>query len=147
MHFIILVIGKPALPWAKAGAEDYLHRLRRYGRVELECLREGTPAQNAERLLKASEGCHRVVMDERGRRPDTMEARAAVDRWEMDAGIKRVAFLIGGADGHPPGLRAAAQEVWALSALTLQHELALVVLLEQIYRVQTIRRGEPYHRV
>lgn len=146
MHLKILVIGKPALSWAKSGVEDYLHRLQRYGRAELECLREGTQAQNAERLLKASEGCHRVVMDERGRLQDTAAARATVDRWERDACIKRVAFLIGGADGHPPGLRSAANELWALSPMTLQHELALVVLLEQLYRVQTIRRGEPYHR-
>jgi 23S rRNA (pseudouridine1915-N3)-methyltransferase len=146
MLFKIIVIGKPSLSWAKAGADDYLGRLQRYGRVELECLREGTQAQNGERLLKASEGAHRIVMDERGRLQDTAAARAAVDRWEMNPGIKKVAFLIGGADGHAPALREAAGELWALSPLTLQHELALVVLLEQLYRVQTIRRGEPYHR-
>jgi 23S rRNA (pseudouridine1915-N3)-methyltransferase len=61
-------------------------------------------------------------------------------------GVKRVAFLIGGADGHEPATRAAADAVWALGRLTLQHELALVVLLEQLYRIQTIKRGEPYHR-
>ena len=146
MHFKILVIGKPSLVWAKAGAEDYMYRLQRYGRAEMECLKEGTQAQNAERLLKASDGCHRVVLDERGRLCDTAAARASLERWEIDAGIKRVAFLIGGADGHPPQLRSAAHELWALSPMTLQHELALVVLLEQLYRVQTIRRGEPYHR-
>jgi 23S rRNA (pseudouridine1915-N3)-methyltransferase len=60
--------------------------------------------------------------------------------------VKRVALLIGGADGHSPVLRGAADHVLSLSAFTLQHELALVVLLEQIYRVHTLLKGEPYHR-
>ena len=146
MLYRILAIGKPALDWARDGVADYLKRLQRYTKAEVQYLKEGTAAQNSERLLKASEGCFRVVMDERGRLPTTAEARQAVDRWERDGGIKRVAFLIGGADGHTPELRKEAGELWALSPLTLQHELALVVLLEQLYRVHTIKKGEPYHR-
>jgi 23S rRNA (pseudouridine1915-N3)-methyltransferase len=60
--------------------------------------------------------------------------------------VKKVAILIGGADGHTPELRRSADHVIALSGFTLQHELALVVLLEQIYRVHTVLRREPYHR-
>ena len=146
MHYRIIVIGKPALEWARDGVADYLRRLQRYTKVELEYLKEGTAAQNSERLLKASAGCLRVVLDERGRLPTTAAARATVDRWEREPGVKRVAFLLGGADGHTEALRREAGELWALSPLTLQHELALVVLLEQLYRVHTIKRGEPYHR-
>ena len=62
------------------------------------------------------------------------------------SGVKRVALLIGGADGHSPVLREKADHVVAMSGFTLQHELALVVLLEQIYRVHTVLKGEPYHR-
>lgn len=65
---------------------------------------------------------------------------------ELRGDIKSVSFLIGASDGHTPELREQSDEVWCLSKLTLQHELALVVLLEQIYRVATLRRGEPYHR-
>ena len=50
------------------------------------------------------------------------------------------------ADGHPEELRQAADETWSLSTMTLQHELALVVLLEQLYRAFSIQRGDPYHR-
>lgn len=146
MHFKIIAIGKPSLDWARAGIADYLGRLVRYTKAETEYLKEGTSAQNSERLLKASAGCRRIVMDERGRSHDTVAAKQAVDRWEMDAGVKRVAFLVGGADGHTDLLRREADELWALSALTLQHELALVVLLEQLYRIYTMKRGEPYHR-
>ncbi len=146
MHYRILAIGKPALPWAKDGIADYLRRLQRYTKADMDYIKEGSAAQNSERLLRASEGCLRVVLDERGRLQTTEAARQSVDRWERDAGTKRVAFLIGGADGHTDALRKEAGELWALSPLTLQHELALVVLLEQLYRVHTIKRGEPYHR-
>jgi 23S rRNA (pseudouridine1915-N3)-methyltransferase len=70
----------------------------------------------------------------------------AIGNLERRGDIKEVSFLIGGADGHDPAVRHAADLVWALSPLTLQHELALVVLLEQLYRAYSIKRGEPYHR-
>lgn len=146
MHWKIIVIGKPALDWARGGIADYAQRLGRYVKLEMEYLKEGGQEANSTRLLKASEGCFRVVLDERGRLLTTAAAKLLVDRWEMDSGIKRVAFLIGGADGHTEALRREAGELWALSPLTLQHELALVVLLEQLYRIHTIKRGEPYHR-
>jgi len=146
MHWKIIVIGKPALDWARGGIADYAQRLGRYVKLEMDYLKEGGQEANSTRLLKASEGCFRVVLDERGRLLTTPAAKLLVDRWEMDSGIKRVAFLIGGADGHTEALRREAGELWALSPLTLQHELALVVLLEQLYRIHTIKRGEPYHR-
>ncbi|MGE9269861.1 MAG: 23S rRNA (pseudouridine(1915)-N(3))-methyltransferase RlmH, partial [Verrucomicrobiales bacterium] len=68
------------------------------------------------------------------------------EKLEMNGAIKTVSFLIGASDGHTASLRTQVDKVWCLSKLTLQHELALVVLLEQLYRVATIRRGEPYHR-
>lgn len=145
MNWKILAVGKPALTWARDGIEDYLRRSNRYAKVEIEYLRDGPRPQLEERFLKNSEGSRRIVLDERGKRLTTSEWHAAVDRWEL-SGTKRVTLIIGGADGHSQDLRNAADEVWSLSALTLQHELALVVLLEQIYRVHTIKKGEPYHR-
>jgi 23S rRNA (pseudouridine1915-N3)-methyltransferase len=55
-------------------------------------------------------------------------------------------LIIGGAEGHAPPLRDGADWLWALSRLTLQHELALVFALEQLYRAYTINAGLPYHR-
>ncbi|MEM7144285.1 MAG: 23S rRNA (pseudouridine(1915)-N(3))-methyltransferase RlmH [Verrucomicrobiota bacterium] len=60
--------------------------------------------------------------------------------------VKEVALLIGGADGVGDEVRSAADELWAFGKATLQNELALVVALEQVYRVYTLKRGEPYHR-
>ncbi len=146
MKWQILAIGKPSLAYAKAGVEEYRRRLVRYAPVELVTdWKDAGPAKNSEILLAASEGAVRIALDERGEAWTTAGLADRVRNWQLD-GVKRVAVLIGGADGHTPALRKAADHVVALSGLTLQHELALVVLLEQIYRVHTVLKGEPYHR-
>jgi len=141
----LICVGKPALPWAAAGIEDYLGRIRHFSTVEMFHVKPGTPAQEAERLLAASEGCHRVVLDERGR---AWTSQQAVDYWqklELQS-VKKVAVLVGGADGHDPAVREKADHLWALGPSTLAHELALLVVCEQIYRGYSIMRGLPYHR-
>jgi len=143
---LILVAGKPALAYARSGVEEYLRRLGRYGSHELVQLRAGSSEAVSGALLQRSEGCHRIALDERGRSLDTAAWAGRMGELEMRGEVKTLAFLIGASDGHTEALRRACDEVWRLSALTLQHELALVVLLEQIYRVATLRRGEPYHR-
>lgn len=146
MRTLLLVAGKPALAYAKTGVAEYLKRLTRYGQHELVHLKAGDSETVSAALLERSEGCYRIALDERGRDLDTAAWAARIADLEMRGDVKTVAFLIGASDGHTEALRKACDEVWRLSALTLQHELALVVLLEQIYRVATLRRGEPYHR-
>jgi 23S rRNA (pseudouridine1915-N3)-methyltransferase len=142
----IVVAGKPALAFAKAGVDEYLGRLRRSGPVELVFVPAGAPAAVSRELLARSSGCFRIALDERGEPLTTRALAARLAVLEGRGEIKTVAFLIGAADGHDDGLRRAADLVLALSPLTLQHELALVVLLEQLYRVADLRRGGPYHR-
>lgn len=143
MKLLLLTIGKPKLAYAAAGIGEYLGRLR--GLVEWTPLKAGTPDEEAARLLAASTGCLRVVLDERGKSPTSRELAAQWTAWEHRA-VQKVAFLIGGADGHGPAVKAAADWTWSLSPLTLQHELAAVVVLEQLYRAHTLRAGHPYHR-
>jgi len=145
MKHSILVAGKPALAYAKTGTAEYLKRLQRYGSYELKHIKDGSSEDVSQRLREASEGTLRIVMDERGESLTTSQLTQRIQDWEM-RGVKRASYLIGASDGHTQELRNEADMVWALSPLTLQHELALVVLLEQIYRVATIQRGEPYHR-
>ncbi len=145
MKHQILVAGKPALAYAKTGTAEYLKRLQRYGSYELKHIRDGSSDDVSRRLHEASAGTLRIVMDERGESLTTDQLSQRIQDWEM-RGVKRASYLIGASDGHTQQLRNDADMVWALSPLTLQHELALVVLLEQIYRVATIQRGEPYHR-
>jgi 23S rRNA (pseudouridine1915-N3)-methyltransferase len=145
MVWQLITVGKPALPWAKTAAEDYLHRLSRHQRLDWTVLKDGPPAVVTRKMLEASEDSLRVILDERGGHQTSRQLAQWVQRQEME-GTKRVSLLIGGADGHSPELKALVKERWSLSHMTLQHEVALVVLLEQVYRAYTIMRGEPYHR-
>lgn len=145
MIWNLVTVGKPALPWAKAGAEDYLNRLGRHQRVEWSVIKEGPAAQVTRRMMEVSEGSLRVMLDERGRQMRSKELAQWIEKKELE-GTKRVCLLIGGADGHSAELKEQIKERWSLSTLTLQHEVALVVLLEQVYRAYTVMRGEPYHR-
>lgn len=146
MRFRIIVAGKPALHYAKVAVEEYLKRLRSHGGCELTVVKAGDSRAVSARLLEASQGCHRIALDERGETPDTRDLAKLLEALEMDGEVKTVAFLIGAADGHTPELRAACDMVFSLSKLTMQHELALIVILEQLYRLACIKSGSPYHR-
>ena len=146
MTWKIYAAGKPALAYAKTGIEEYLKRLKRGTKVELVYIKAGDSETVSKDLLIRTEGSFRVALDERGKDWTTEQFVVRVNKWEMDPGIKTISLLIGASDGHTPELRAQCNAIWALSPLTLQHELALVVLLEQLYRAYTIKRGEPYHR-
>ena len=145
MRLHVFTIGKPKLAFARAGVEEYLGRLKGSGGVEIIELKGGKREQESAVLLERSEGMLRVAMDERGDQVTSKDLAAKFARWELDR-VKGVAFLIGGADGHTEELRKKADWRWSLSKLTLMHELALVVLLEQIYRARSINAGTPYHR-
>ncbi len=145
MKWQIISVGKPALPWAKMAMDDYTQRIRRVAQVEMVVLKQGTASQTAAKTLEASAGTWRIVLDERGRQMGSVDFAKWISKQEL-SGRKAVSLLIGGADGHGDEVRQAADELWSLSAMTLQHELALVVLLEQLYRAFSIQRGEPYHR-
>jgi 23S rRNA (pseudouridine1915-N3)-methyltransferase len=146
MQIRVLVAGKPALAYAKAGVEDYLKRLSRTGGHELVILKAGSRDEVSTRLLERSEGCYRVALDERGECLTTRKFAERLQALEMRGDIKTVAFLIGAADGHNQSLRDRCDLILTLSPFTLQHELALLVLLEQLYRVASLKSGSPYHR-
>jgi 23S rRNA (pseudouridine1915-N3)-methyltransferase len=145
MKWQIISVGKPALPWAKMAVEDYAQRVQRIAQVDMVTLKQAAPAQLTAKALELTQGTWRVLLDERGRQMGSVDFARWIDKQEMQ-GRKAVSLFVGGADGHPDELRRAADETWSLSLMTLQHELALVVLLEQLYRAFSIQRGDPYHR-
>lgn len=137
MKWHLLTVGKPALPYARLGAEEYLRRLQRATDVTWTVC-SALPSTKPPKAFW-------LVLDERGEALTTDAFRQRVDHWEMSA-VKKITVLIGGANGHCEATRRQADTVLSLSPLTLQHELALVVFLEALYRVYTLKRGEPYHR-
>ncbi len=146
MQIRLIVAGKPALAYAKAGVEEYLKRLAHTGGHEMVVIKAGNRDEVSARLLERSQGCFRVALDERGECLSTRKFADKLEALEMRGDVKTVAFLIGAADGHTVQLRGQCDLILTLSPFTLQHELALLVLLEQLYRVSTLKSGSPYHR-
>lgn len=146
MQIRLIVAGKPALAYAKTGVEEYLKRLSRFGGLEMLVIKAGDRDDVSARLLERSQGCFRVAMDERGECLTTRKFAEKLESLEMRGDVKTVAFLIGAADGHNEELRKKCDLILTLSPFTLQHELALLVLLEQLYRVASLKSGSPYHR-
>ncbi len=140
MKVEVFTIGRPRLAYARLGVEEYLKRLQKYSSVALRPLKRPA-AMEAE--LKGYAG-FKVVLDERGEELTTLELARRYRGWKGQH--KRVGFFIGPAEGHAEAALKSANWVMALSRLTLQHELALLVLMEQLYRVETLLAGHPYHR-
>ncbi len=145
MDIRIIAAAKPSIAYAREGVRFFEERLRPLGKVEIRYVKDGDSASVSRRLLEASEGCLRIAMDERGENWTTREFERRAKAWQLRS-VKHVAFLIGAADGHTEELRRACDHVLCLGRHTMQHELALVVLLEQIYRLHTLLTGSPYHR-
>ena len=144
MKLLLLTVGKPVLAYAREGRDEYLGRVKNFARAESFNIKASSPERESSELLTRSEGCFRVVLDERGKQLTSRQLAAKIDTWQQAA--RPVAVIIGGANGHDRTMIESADFLWSLGPLTLQHELALVVVLEQIYRAHTILAGHPYHR-
>lgn len=103
--------------------------------------------QEEAHFLQASipHGSKVIVLDERGENMKSTELAAKIANWQLN-GCSELCFLIGGADGHLQSTRDKADLLLSFGKLTLPHMLMRAVLSEQIYRVQTIISGHPYHR-
>lgn len=145
MRWRLVVVGKPRLAYAREGAAEYLSRLKAFSTIEEEHIKASDPAREGKQLLERSRDCFRLVLDERGKLFTSRAFAEEIRKIELHP-RKTCAILIGGADGHTDEVRQSADLLWSLSPLTLQHEMALVFVLEQIYRAHTILTGLPYHR-
>jgi len=144
--------GKTKDEHLRALVGDYLKRLSRFAHCEVIETREGTASDPAavekesHRILEAiPAGSQMVLLDLKGREWSSPELAAQVERWENDS-VKEVAIVIGGPGGVGAEVVARAQAKWRLSRLTLTHEMARVVAVEQLYRSFTINRGLPYQK-
>jgi len=144
----LLVVGRGAGELTAYEAR-FIKRLKPFAEVDVIELAEGRGKQAAQRkqeeakqiLNRAEKGF--VLFDERGRPLASRDWAAYLERLAPNAQFD---FVIGGADGVDDSVRQAAGICWSLSALTLPHQLARVLVLEQLYRGFTIMHGHPYHR-
>lgn len=139
MHLVML--GRTRRPEVRALLDEYVQRIRQYAEIETSELRETSDA--ALRKLKLTSGAAIVLLDENGKGFTSPQFA----KWlggMRDRSIREVIFLCGAAEGFPNELRQRASQSISLSSLTMSHELARVLLMEQIYRAFTILAGHPY---
>ena len=141
--------------WADACSE-YLKRLKAYAKVEVREISDIDPAKaggvdaSRERegaAIRATvpEGSHAILLAIEGKERSSEGFARRLDDLAL-SGKSDIAFIIGGSDGVSDAVRARANEQMSFGPITLPHNLARVVLLEQVYRAFKISRGEPYHK-
>ena len=136
----IIAIGKIRKPWIQEGLSIYLKRLPGLTITEL---RDSTPQKEAAAIKECLRHNETIVaLTEAGESLDSISFTTRL----QDFGSTRLAFIIGGADGITPELKNLAYWKLSLSSMTIPHELARLLLIEQLYRAYSIDKGSPYHR-
>lgn len=134
--------------------QEYGSRLQHYTSFSITILKEkgkgrskiSTTEEQGKLLLQSvPAGSTLVVLDSRGAQFSSEDFSNKIDQWELQ-GIKQVCYLIGGPEGHSRQVIEAADLVLSLSKMTFTHDMARLLLVEQLYRAYTIKAGEQYHK-
>ena len=155
MTIKLIVISKTDEKYLQHGIDIYVSRLKHYVNFELVIIpalkdqKGASPDEIKEReatlLLKQIEKCDRVILlDEHGTEHTSVGFSQYLQKL-MNAGIRNLAFVIGGAFGFAPSVYAAANDKLSLSKMTFNHQMVRLFFLEQLYRAFTILHHEPYH--
>lgn len=155
MKLYIIALGHKMPEWITAGFNEYAKRMPREAKIELIELKPESRTTGktvtqimeaeAQRILSAlPQNTLRIALDERGAAPTTRQLAAQMQSWLGDG--RDVVFIIGGADGLHESVKQQAQQLMALSALTLPHGMVRVLLAEQLYRAHSLLHNHPYHR-
>ncbi|MFM9903543.1 MAG: 23S rRNA (pseudouridine(1915)-N(3))-methyltransferase RlmH [Pyrinomonadaceae bacterium] len=150
MKFRFTWIGKTKDKNYRALQEEYLRRLSHFVKCEVVEIRDSAPHEGKEaegkRIIeKLNQSPLVCLLDVNGRGISSPELAKEIEKWQ-NAGIKEINFVIGGADGIADEVAEKAHLVLSLSFLTFTHEMARVVILEQLYRAYTIIKGFPYQK-
>lgn len=150
----IFVIGKPKTKFIKMGIEQYLKWNKKYDRVELielplsadlnKITVDQYKKQDKEKFDKYFlPDVFKIVLDERGKELTSIEFSQKIEKWRI--GKKNLSFFIGGPLGHHKEITKNADFLLSISKMTFTHEMAVLLLLEQLYRAFKINNNEKYH--
>lgn len=146
MKFRFLWIGKTKDKNWLVLQEEYLARLSHFVKCEIVELKDSGKETEGKLILEKLNQSHFVcLMDVKGRSISSHDLASEIEKWQ-NRGLKEVVFVIGGAEGVASGVVERADNSLSLSFLTFTHEMARVVLLEQLYRAFTIIKGFPYQK-
>ncbi len=150
MKFRFIWIGKTRDKNYRALQDEYLRRLSHFVKCEVVEIRDSAPHETKDsegkRILeKLNQTSFVCLLDVSGRSLSSHELAKEVEKWQ-DSAVKEISFVIGGADGVSAEVAAMADFRLSLSFLTFTHEMARVVMLEQLYRAYTIIKGFPYQK-
>lgn len=158
MKFTFLTIGKIKEKWMRQGIDEYLKRLSPIAKVEIlspdeekmpenpsPALKEKVMEKEGEKLLKyLKDEDFLILLDLKGK-PVTSEGLADILRKKMVSGTSHFFFMIGGPYGNGENIRKRANLKISISTMTFTHQMARLILAEQVYRAMKIIRHEPYH--
>ncbi|HEX7963918.1 MAG TPA: 23S rRNA (pseudouridine(1915)-N(3))-methyltransferase RlmH [Candidatus Saccharimonadales bacterium] len=143
MKLHIVTVGEPKLAYARAGWEEYLGRLRHYHTVRVTHLADKW-AYDAPHFMEAAGTAYKAALVIEGEQLTSPGLAAFLEKRQLEA--REVCLLVGGPEGLPAAVIRQADFRWSLSKLTFPHDLAMVVLVEALYRASTISAGQPYHK-
>lgn len=142
MKIHIITIGSPKLTFAKIGWEEYHDRLKHYHSVRITHIAD--KQNDAPHILAAANKAYKVALVINGPELSSPELAEFLDKKAIVN--NEICFIIGGPDGLPAQVINESDKQWGLSKLTFPHDLAMVILVESLYRASTINNGLPYHR-
>lgn len=143
MKILVAAVGKVKDRPLRDAIDEYARRVRRYVAFEEVELPDAPAVRVRAGFEKAAREATVIALEVGGQALTSEVFARSIERWGA-RGKGTITFLIGGADGLPPDISAAAHARLSLSSLTFPHRLARLVLVEQIYRAMTILRNEPY---
>ncbi len=155
MRLSLLCIGRLSAGWLQEGVDDYARRVGRYLPLKVDELKECKLGKKGDQrkiiqlegeqlLARVPQGAYTVALDEGGRPFSSEELSRFIDRHMLD-GTPELTFVIGGPYGLGGAIRQRADLMLSLGPMTLTHQMARLLLFEQLYRAMTILRNEPYH--
>ena len=139
-HYKIIAIGKTKKKWVQEGIEMYLNRLPGLKVIEIKDSTKTKEEYSIKEILKRNEAL--ITLNEKGSSFTSIQLAKKL----LNSPNQNITFLIGGATGISPSINSSASWQLSLSPLTFPHEIARLLLLEQLYRANTIVQGGPYHK-
>lgn len=143
MKIHIVTVGTPKLAYAKEGWNEYLKRLQRYHSVRVTHLADKW-AYNTEHIMQSAGAAYKVGLVIDGKQMSSPGLAKFLEQRAQDG--REACFIIGGPEGLPEQVQKQLGTQWSFSELTFPHDLAMVILVEALYRASTIAAGHPYHK-